>query len=131
MKFFADTNKCAMAYSICQYYNKLTINCVFFLAFTFFLCSALKYHKMTKKLYPPQFMFNAGGTFIIIFVFFYSNVCLKAFVNKYAKFWKNTLTCFWFMDFESNWWNPDQNVHKWPGSEGVNMNLLKKKQICR
>ena len=60
-------------------------NCVFFLAFTFFLCSALKYHKMTKKLYPPQFMFNAGGTFIIIFVFFLLKCVLKGFCEQVCK----------------------------------------------
>ena len=50
---------------------------------------------MAKQLYPPQFMFNSGGTFIIIFAFvFDSNMCLKAYVNKYAKFWENTLTGF-------------------------------------
>ena len=40
---------------------------------------------MTKKLYPPQFMFNAGGTFLIIFVFFLLKCVLKGFCEQVCK----------------------------------------------
>lgn len=132
MNPFVDTDKYIstfLLFVLWPKHGKSTITCNIFVHLLSSLHALHQNSPKWRKIYMcaslyVQFWRYFKNYFYVIYFLLLTQICTKRHVNMCAKFWKNMMISLWFMDYESNWHDPGQVMHKPPGSNRVKLHLV-------
>ena len=108
MNSFVDINKCALVYSVCQYYNLSMVGWKLFEVFSCIYFLPVQYIKMSqnnkRNICTPQLMFNSAATLWVIIILFNQKTCEQSFGK----------ICWLISDLgTSDLTQPRPGLHKW------------------